>query len=84
MLHGPEKYARIYNYPIVYTDVQKVKRGYYQIEFILIDANPANSKTGEISGKFMNILEQKITENPKYYLWTHNRWKFTRPEKNQR
>ena len=81
VLHGPEKYARIHDYPVFYSNVQKVRRGFYQLEFILIEADPANSRIGEIAIKFMNTLEQKITEHPQYYLWTHNRWKFTRPQK---
>jgi Kdo2-lipid IVA lauroyltransferase/acyltransferase len=83
VLHGPEKYARIYNYPVFYADIQKVKRGYYEVEFILLNADPKNSKTGEISGKFMNILEEKITVHPQYYLWTHKRWKYTRPQESK-
>jgi Kdo2-lipid IVA lauroyltransferase/acyltransferase len=79
VLHGPEKYARLNNYPIVYADVQKIKRGKYEVEFILIEENPTSSRTGEITKKFMAILEEKVREHPQYYLWSHNRWKFTRP-----
>jgi KDO2-lipid IV(A) lauroyltransferase len=78
-LHGPEKYARIYNMPVFYVDIKKVKRGYYETEFILICANPSQTKTGEITQKFMQILEEKIRENPQYYLWSHRRWKHTPP-----
>jgi len=77
-LHGPEKYARIYNFPVVYADVQKVKRGYYTVEFKMLCENPAQTKTGEITGKFMQMLEQKIIENPQFYLWSHRRWKLKR------
>jgi len=83
VLNGPEKYARIYNYPVIYADVQKVKRGYYTVEFLMVEAEPANSNTGEITRKFMQILEEKIIKTPQYYLWSHNRWKFTRPENKQ-
>jgi Kdo2-lipid IVA lauroyltransferase/acyltransferase len=79
VLHGPEKYARINNYPVVYADIQKIKRGYYEIGFIMIEENPAESVNGSITEKFMKTLEQKIKENPQAYLWTHNRWKFSRP-----
>jgi Kdo2-lipid IVA lauroyltransferase/acyltransferase len=81
VLLGPEKYARIYNYPVIYVNVQKIRRGHYQVEFILIEENPANSIHGEITRKFMEILEEKVKEHPQYYLWTHNRWKFKRPLK---
>jgi Kdo2-lipid IVA lauroyltransferase/acyltransferase len=80
VLHGPEKYARIYNYPVLYVDVQKISRGRYEVEFILLTEDPSKTKTGEITKKFMEILEQKIRENPQYYLWSHNRWKFTRQD----
>jgi KDO2-lipid IV(A) lauroyltransferase len=74
-LHGPEKYARIYNMPVFYADIRKVKRGFYVTEFILVSENPAQTRTGEITQKFMQILEEKIRENPQYYLWSHRRWK---------
>jgi KDO2-lipid IV(A) lauroyltransferase len=77
-LHGPEKYARIYNMPVVYFDVQKIKRGNYEVEFILLCENPAETNTGEITAKFMNMLEEKIRQKPEFYLWSHRRWKLKR------
>ena len=74
-LHGPEKYARVYNMPVVYTDVQKISRGKYESEFVLICENPAGTKTGEITAMFMKMLEEKIREKPQFYLWSHRRWK---------
>jgi Kdo2-lipid IVA lauroyltransferase/acyltransferase len=79
-LHGPEKYARVYNMPVVYTDVQKIGRGNYESEFILLCENPAETKTGEITAKFMKMLEERIREKPQYYLWSHRRWKHRRSE----
>jgi KDO2-lipid IV(A) lauroyltransferase len=79
VLHGPEKYARIYNMPVVYVDIQKVKRGHYQAQFILLSEDSSKTKTGEITDKFMKTLEEKIRKNPQYYLWSHRRWKHKRP-----
>lgn len=79
VLHGPEKYARLNNLPVFYTDVQKVKRGYYTLSFIPLELDPVNTKTGEITTRFMNLLEEKIRENPSSYLWSHRRWKLKRP-----
>ena len=81
VLHGPEKYSKTYNYPVVFVHIRKVKRGFYEVVFTLIEEEPMNSKPGEITEKFMHLLEHEVQENPQYYLWTHNRWKFTRPEK---
>jgi len=74
-LYGPEKYARVYNMPVVFCDVQKISRGNYELEFILLSENPTETKTGEITAKFMKMLEEKIREKPQYYLWSHRRWK---------
>ena len=74
-LHGPEKYARVHNLPVFYADIRKVKRGYYETEFIPISENPSQTKTGEITQNFMQVLEEKIMQNPQYYLWSHRRWK---------
>jgi Kdo2-lipid IVA lauroyltransferase/acyltransferase len=79
VLHGPEKYARLYNYPVFYIDVQKIKRGYYTVSFIQLELDPLKTKTGEITTRFMNLLEEKIRENPTSYLWSHRRWKLKRP-----
>jgi KDO2-lipid IV(A) lauroyltransferase len=77
-LHGPEKYARLFNYPVIYTDIQKVRRGWYTFEFSVLSDDPASLKTGEITQRFMKKLEDKIREHPEYYLWSHRRWKHKR------
>jgi len=77
-LHGPEKYARITNFPVVFACVNKIKRGYYTIEFKLLEAEPQKTKTGEITARFLKMLEDVIIANPEYYLWSHRRWKLKR------
>jgi len=78
-LHGPEKYARLYNYPVLFMDVQKLKRGKYTFGFELLAENPNTFRTGEITALFMKRLERQIREKPEYYLWSHRRWKLKKP-----
>jgi KDO2-lipid IV(A) lauroyltransferase len=78
VLHGPEKYARVHNFPVVFASVKKIKRGYYTIDFKLLEAEPNQTKTGEITRRFMQMLEETINANPEYYLWSHRRWKLKR------
>ena len=78
VLHGPEKYARISDFPVVFACAKRVKRGYYEVDFKIIEAEPVKTKTGEITGRFMQMLEEVINENPRYYLWSHRRWKLKR------
>ena len=74
-LHGPEKYARMYNYPVVYVDVQRVKRGYYTVEVTLLADEPAALPEGEVTKRYAKKLEEAILKSPGNWLWSHKRWK---------
>lgn len=74
-LHGPEKYARMYNLPVVYIDVQRKKRGFYEIELTVLTNNPAELPDGEITRRYAHKLEQVIQNQPENWLWSHRRWK---------
>jgi KDO2-lipid IV(A) lauroyltransferase len=79
-LHGAEEYARTANIPVVYFDVQKVKRGYYTLEIIDMFDNPASTKYGEITQAYMGKVEEIARRKPEYYLWSHRRWKHSQAE----
>jgi len=81
VLHGPEKYARVLNLPVFYVWIKPVKRGYYTVDFIPISLEPKSTKTTEITTAFMKMLEDQIRQDPRYYLWSHRRWKLKKPEK---
>lgn len=77
-LHGPEKYARKYNWPVLYVDIQKVKRGFYTLNLVLLTENPESLPDGEITRLYAQHLEKTIIGEPAYWLWSHRRWKFSR------
>ena len=74
-LHGPESYARYNNLPVVYFDLKRVKRGYYEMEIKKLVEVPKETQPGEITKKYMQFLEKAITEKPQDWLWSHKRWK---------
>ncbi len=78
VFYGAEKYAHTYNLPVIFAKINKIKRGYYKFELILIEENPADTPYGEITEKHVRLLEQQITAQPEYWLWTHKRWKIKR------
>jgi KDO2-lipid IV(A) lauroyltransferase len=84
VLFGVEKYAKEYNYPVVYGRINKVKRGYYSCEFFKVTDDPAAAAHGEITESFTKMLERDIIAHPQYWLWSHRRWKHKRPEGIQR
>ena len=77
-LHGPEYYARKYNLPVVFVDIQRVKRGFYELEFDVIADNPSEFNEGEITQLYANKLEAVIRKKPDDWLWSHRRWKHER------
>ncbi len=77
-IHGPEKYAKKYDYPVVYLDMQVVKRGYYELTFTVLEEEPKKTGDGEITTKYMRKLEKVINKEPAYWLWSHRRWKHKR------
>ncbi len=74
-LHGPEQYARQYHLPVIFVDIQRVKRGHYELAFSLISDNPASLPEGEITARYAQKLEEIIRKKPENWLWSHRRWK---------
>jgi KDO2-lipid IV(A) lauroyltransferase len=72
---GSERFAKDYDYPVVYLYLSKVKRGYYECEFKMLEEHPRETVKGAITEKHTRWLEEQIKENPQYWLWTHKRWK---------
>lgn len=77
---GAEKIAKEWNIPVVFLNVQKVKRGYYEVEFIKLFDNPNETSQYEITEKHVRVLEEIITAKPENWLWSHRRWKHKRTE----
>jgi Kdo2-lipid IVA lauroyltransferase/acyltransferase len=76
---GTERIARKFDYPVVFSEMRRIRRGFYEIEFTEI-AKPdyKDLATGEITERFVRILEKSIRNHPADYLWSHRRWKHKR------
>ncbi|WP_420385116.1 lysophospholipid acyltransferase family protein [Roseivirga sp.] len=77
---GIEKYAKQLDAPVVYFEIEKVKRGFYETSFRLLNDNPLEAAHGELTELHTQALEATILKNPVYWLWTHKRWKRKRKE----
>jgi len=75
-LTGLEQIAAKMGFAIVYLDVKRIKRGYYEGAFKLITTDASKEPKFSIMEKYMRNLEQTILYDPAYYLWSHNKWKF--------
>lgn len=75
---GPERLARKLNFPVVYMDVVKKRRGYYEGTFRMLSEQPKELREFALTEKYIRLMEQTILRNPAYWLWTHKRWKHKR------
>lgn len=74
-LYGPAKYSRLFNYDIMYIEIERVKRGYYTIHLSLLIKDPLKYSEQEITQIYATRFEKTVLKDPKSWLWTHRRWK---------
>ncbi len=72
---GSETMAKKLDMAVTYLKIEKVKRGYYEAEFVTITDDPKPFKDYEITDRYIEMLSDQIRQKPENYLWTHKRWK---------
>jgi|SRR5690554_2294735 len=77
---GTEKFAKAFEAAVVFGNIYKVKRGYYEVEYEVICENAHETEYGFITEQHTKMLEKAILNQPEYWLWSHRRWKHKRPE----
>lgn len=75
VVFGTEKYAKDYDYPVLFARINKEKRNYYNIEFIPVTDNSKGTDYGYITETVTKQLEEDIIRKPEFWLWSHRRWK---------
>ncbi len=76
---GVEKIALKYKMPVVFFNVQKIKRGHYEVTAELLFENTEGLSEHTITDTHVKRLEEVIREKPWYWLWSHKRWKHKKP-----
>lgn len=72
---GGEMLAKKYDLNVVYMDVQKIKRGFYETTFSLITNDATKYSDYELTDIFIDKVEAQVRKQPEYYFWTHKRFK---------
>ncbi|MDE6452384.1 MAG: lysophospholipid acyltransferase family protein [Odoribacter sp.] len=75
VLLGTEKIARKFNLPVISLRMRKIRRGYYEVDFVDLCAEPKLLEPGELTRMHSRMLESFIREVPELWLWSHRRWK---------
>ena len=81
---GAERIARKFQNAVFYIDMQRPKRGKYIFDFQLVTLAPQDMEENELTRETFRLLDASIRRQPECYLWTHNRWKRTHEEYNQK
>jgi KDO2-lipid IV(A) lauroyltransferase len=79
---GAGKIASKYDMAIVFFHVQKVKRGYYNLNIEPLFDHTEGLSEEMITEKHVRKLEEIIKEKPEYWIWSHRRWKHKKPVEN--
>lgn len=79
---GVERIAKMFDYPVVYVQFIRLRRGYYTAKaYTLVEQPRLLKEEGQISELHTRAIEKGILEQPETWLWTHRRWKFKRQDR---
>ena len=77
---GMGKLAKKFDYAVVYARIARERRGYYRVTFETIAEDPKQFTEDEIVEQYVRHLERFLEAYPDNWLWSHRRWKHTRPK----
>tara|TARA_R110002072_G_scaffold39108_4_gene112632 strand:+ start:1737 stop:2594 length:858 start_codon:yes stop_codon:yes gene_type:complete len=72
---GVENLSKKCNLAVIFIEVERVKRGFYEVEAKLLFDKPNESPEHEITDTHVQALEKLIRKKPEDWLWSHKRWK---------
>lgn len=76
---GAARFVKKMNFDLVFMDIQRVKRGKYEVSFELLAEGDSELSETELTELHVRKLEEVITRKPYLWLWTHKRWKHKKP-----
>ena len=79
-ISGGERLALRFGLPVYFCDVTRRSVGCYHVSFIPIYDGVESVEEGEITRRYVELLEKMIRRSPELWMWSHKRWKYT-PEK---
>lgn len=78
VMTGGERIARKLDMDCYYIETHRVRRGYYVSEFKMMTDKPKAMPEFWITEEYYKRLEENISIQPSYWLWSHKRWRRTR------
>ncbi len=72
---GPEEIARVTHFPVFFIGMKRTARGLYELSFTPLSSPGESSKAGELTERYVRLVEQQIRDAPADWPWSHKRWK---------
>ena len=72
---GPEEISRVTRFPVFFIGMKRVERGFYELSFVPLSSPGESLKTGEVTERYVRLVEQQIRDAPADWPWSHKRWK---------
>lgn len=82
-MDGAERIAKMMRFPVLYCDLERIKRGYCKMTFRLVTKEPKATADGEITEAFARHIEETIHREPAFWFWSHKRWKRKREHQDE-
>jgi len=78
-IDGTDSLAFLTGMPVVLVSMKRQKRGHYEVSLKLIAEPPYSKNDQTVVKRYARELEATILSDPSNWLWTHRRWKLSRP-----
>ena len=72
---GPEEIARVTRFPVFFLGMRRTGRGFYELRFVPLSSPGESLKPGELTERYVRLVEQQIRDAPPDWPWSHKRWK---------
>jgi Kdo2-lipid IVA lauroyltransferase/acyltransferase len=76
---GAEQIARATRLPIVYAAMRRLRRGFYEVEFIPLWDGRERSPPNSVTERYARACEIEVLKSPADWLWSYRRWRLKKP-----
>jgi KDO2-lipid IV(A) lauroyltransferase len=76
---GAEQIARATRLPILYARVVRVRRSYYEVEFLPLWDGQEALEPNQVTERYARACEVDVLKRPADWLWSYRRWRLKKP-----
>jgi len=76
---GPEELTRVTRYAALFVAIRRLARGQYEMELKPLAEAGEPLAPGELTERYVRLVEEQIRAAPADWPWSHKRWKLKKP-----